>query len=467
MKKLLAFLLAVIITVTVFTVSSAKEINTMSEDVRFSLEQETGDIKWLDGIKISSLYSADRVLLWENVFTPANGDIDSELSFIKTGVEYDLGDKFNGLSFDWYDNFCFRYEIPEFDALVTEAENELADKNGSKTVTYKLLDHYEYYPLFFTLNLPDVLIQRYMRSWQEERSPFYHSPSVPLSRADGFLEKLCDFIKIPVREDDEINIVVEQTDSGFAYSSDTFSVFNITCHNAVFEEKLYFGIYNRIEKNGEYVDMSHIPGGNGIYALPFSDNDIYYEDMKNVYPLDDTSSVIGLHGDTENSVLYLMLSENGKYILKIIDEKTMTDISELELFDYAHDEEWVYSYFGDSFAVFLKNDCELKAVARGTDGAFNEVLNYNFPEEKENVLTGYFYESRFIYDGNRIVACIPERDRYSPDLIFQRACGLDIFVFSDNSLCYHGKWSCSLGEYALYKSPFCQYINEKIKIEFE
>ena len=114
MKKLLAFLLAVIITVTVFTVSSAKEINTMSEDVRFSLEQETGDIKWLDGIKISSLYSADRVLLWENVFTPANGDIDSELSFIKTGVEYDLGDKFNGLSFDWYDNFCFRYEIPEW-----------------------------------------------------------------------------------------------------------------------------------------------------------------------------------------------------------------------------------------------------------------------------------------------------------------------------------------------------------------
>lgn len=468
MKKTLALLLTVIALCSALSVHCARTINTMSRDVSYTAVNERGDRKLLEGIKIRTLIGAEWVLLWENTFEPFSSDISTDVSYIKTGLKYEAPKEFWGLSCMYYDKYSFRYEIPEYNDMLTEAENKLQDSYGEITVSCKLKDYYDYYPLFVQLELPDFSMQISMKSFEEYNS-FYHHPDFPLDRADGFYEKLSDFIKIPVEENEEISITVENSQYGISYSSDNIDNYCPEITNAVFDDRLYFSVSNVYEyEPGLYklVDMSQIPGGNGIYTVAFSENDVFYEDMKNAFPLPDNCTVKGLYADKVNARLYVMLLENGKYLLKVLDERTMTEISQIELTDLYYSDWMSFSFEGD-FAVFVKNDLEIITVLIDEKGKLSKAQHYRFETENEYEWYNYPYDADFAYTDGRLIVCIPDKAEFNNALGLYSGCGFDLFIFGSDDIEYYARYVCSLSEYARYKMSFTQSINEKVSIELQ
>lgn len=473
MKKTLAILTALVLIAGTLTVFCGTEINGLSSDVTYNLLEEKGDRRYLEGIKVRTMLHHDRVILWDNIFDPL-GNTETEVTFKKTGIPYDASKEFPGLDFLWYDFNFMMYENEEFAEKIQKAEEELSENPGKKTVEFRMADYYDYYPLYFMLSLPGFRIEKIFRDGLGNMTPVYYE-SLEGSRSEGFLAKLASFIKIPVLQDvvREITVESEHAADGsvemYSYSSNVIDAFELTSYNAVFSDKCYFSFSNRTQgdegKEGRFVDTSLIPGGYGIYAFSFSETDIYYEDMKNVYPIPSDSTVVGLYGDEENSLLYLFLWEQGKYVFKVIDENTMTDISEIEIFDYSSAEDWVHTVIKENFALFVKNDFEIKVVERKADGTYAVSLGYTMPKDNEYKWTNIPFGGEYAFDGERLIIAVPERDIYY-DEENQRSCVLELFIFGSNEVLYYGKWDCSLSESTDYHSAFCSYLDGR-KVEIE
>ncbi len=465
MKKTLAFLLVLILASGSLTVLCGAEINRMSSDVSYRLLEEKGDRAYLEGIKIGTNLHHDRILLWENIFDPS-GDTETEISFKKTGLPYRESKEFPGLDFLWYNSDFLMFENEEFAEKIQKAKEELSEISEEITFEFRMADYYDYYPVYFMLNLPDFYINTAPRDGMVGKQPFYYE-SIDQDRAEGFNKKLGSFIKIPVLTDDVRKITVESNFVKnslvkYSYFTNVNDTFELTAFNAVFSDKCYFSFSNRTQgeanKEGKFVDTSLIPGGYGIYAFSYSANDVNYEEMKNVYPLPADSTVVSLHGDEENSLLYLYLWENGKYIFKVIDENTMTDISEVELFDYSGASDWVYTFTAKDFSLFVKNDFEIKVVERKPDGTYEVRLEYNMPQENEYNWTSFPFGSDYVFDGEKLIVAVPERSIYSDDEN-QRSCLLELFIFGNKEILYYGKWDCSLSESTDFYSAFCEYLD--------
>lgn len=454
MKRMLAFLTALIIAATSLSVVFGKEINKMSTDVRYTLETEYGDRSLLEGISFKTYASNERYLIWENTFDPF-GETESVLTFKKTRLKFEPHKIGTSLQFLSYGYDFFINANQKIKNTIIKAAKDV-NEGESKTINIKFSDFYTYYPLYFSLGLSDT------STIQKAFSSHYVSPDFSYDDMENLDNALNDFLKIPVKENDIWNVKISKTNGEYAYYFTNDKSFDFSCMDVVFDNKIYFTFSNSTLINndnpGEKVDTSLIPGGYGIYLLPFSEGKVHYDKLENVFPINENSTVLYLYKDEYNSYLYLMLSENGKFTLKIIDEKSMQEIYSEELFDYSH-KDWVHTVIKDDFAVFFKNEYEIKVIAKNQNGGFSQVIHYKIPEDNEFYTQNHPYSSEFEFDNGRLIMCSP--DTYINNLSVERYLNLHAFIFTENGLSYYGKWNCSLGEYSIREYPFCTYMDER------
>ncbi|MBR3767783.1 MAG: hypothetical protein IKL10_06045 [Clostridia bacterium] len=469
MKKTLAFLVCLIIVFTSLTIVTANEIYLQGDDVRFSVKKEVGDRKYLEGVNIDTTIDAKGTLLWKTDFTPL-GSTKTDLSFHKLSYPIDQGRSYFGLSFNNNSDIMGVGSIFEKAGLnINEIKNSLTENGETKTVTIKMKDYFDYYPMIIDLDLPGNNI-----SWNygvfDEVGEYYSD--MPKERMNGFIKAIEDFLKIPVLDNDIREWKIEKSIGGYSYGSTWINSFSFYSYNAVFSDKCYFTFNNRVEDydNGTSVtvDTSQIPGGYGIYVLPFDEKTVYYEQIKNVYPINGESTVIRMFPNTEMGQIYLMLHENDKYIYKIIDEKTMTDICSIEIFDYT-DFDYVECANKDDYMIFCKNDYEIKVVSKNEKGEYTVAMECVIPEEHE-AWAAYPYSAAHAFDGERLVLCYDITHNYYEGI--RNNCELDILVITNEGIVYYSRWDCSLGEMIhenSYYSNFCNfsYYGESVKVSIE
>ncbi len=467
MKKLTA-LLTVLVLLSVFVCTAmAKEMLFQGENVVFKCTASEGDEALLEGVSTDIRFTVGGYINWDVSFSPL-GEIEAELSFSKI-PEREYYSFAEGLGDSFLDVFDLARRDARLGEYVGDYRNDLAD-GETKTFTVRMSDYFEYYPIRPSLRLGDISIDYdhvYDESIDDFRldSRFY---GISEERGRGFLKALEDFLKIPVYEDDVRIETVEKVSHGsYSFSSDYRNSYSFNFYNAVFDDIFYFTVTNRLplsDGSGFYtVDTSHIPGGYGIYGVPTAKNDVKYEEMKNVYPIEDGCSVFDFGKlSSAEDVLYLALSRDDKYVIRFIDPKTMTDISELELFSLGFNDA-VYFIEYEDFIVFYKNSFDIKVVTRTGEGNFAEVFHTIVPEDN-TISWDYFpTQSYCAFDGERLVIFTEEMRQYFDEK--DMSLTSEIIVLTENGIGYYGKWETSLGSIVkFYQESTVQFDEYRVKI---
>ena len=465
MKRVLCFLLVLLLLgaslVTVTGVALVKE----SDNVTFTVIDEWGDRRNLQGVTADMEFTHNEKLNWSVEFTPL-GETKTEYEYNTivsnkgeayrlygiTNANYNLLDLKN-------DNWQLKSDI---EALKDEAVND----GDIRTMTFRMKDYFEYYPVNFNFSVDEMSVSWYTAMGYDDVGSYSFS-GISYSRGNSFLQAMRDFLKIPVHEDDVREIRIHRHEGGtYSYGGAYSGSFDFDFYNAVFSDMIYFTFRNEIAKHDQgeekrVVDTSLIPGGYGIYALPLTENDVKYEEMKTVYSIPASATVRALMKNEERNELYLALHENGKYVLHVIDIATMTDISVIELFDF-HEDGYVHVNQYEDFLVFIKNSVDFNVVKRTEDGKYESALTGAMPPEIIADRDYFSGNSRFAFDGERLVVLVIEDSGYEEISIL--SIQPDVMVFTKDGLQYYCKWLCSLGEPAVHWPQFVYKKSDSVRI---
>ncbi len=470
MKKsfaVLALFMAVVLSGTAFVGIS---LHRTGRNVIFENVYEEGDRQLLEGITVCTQITHDGILSWQTQFSPCTQETKSQLSFDKDGYSDISNGTTYGISFGFADlvylasvNSSLKEDINEFKASMT-GDYEV------KRFTFNMKDYFEYYPVNVAAELPGIKIFREYESPIQSFSGEYEAGGISQSCCQNTVAAINSFIRIPVADTETMEYEFKKIGDSFSYASiDSGFQFSSTC--AVVDNYCYFSFFNRpVSSDGKFenaVDTSLIPGGYGIYRIPFSEGDIGYDRIENVYPLSSDSSVAELQYDSETGQLYVFLVENGKYVFNAVDEKTMNKVYTAELFDFT-DCDYVNSYIYDGFVVFIMNSCNVKVVTK--DGKNSESP---FTVEIENGDVRWHGATNYpdmYFDGKKLIIFSVD-DGWTPEGEEYRSCTLLAKVLTEeDGIAYNGKWHCSLGERkeAGESQPFCTFnYKNSIKISYD
>lgn len=468
MKRLSAALIALCLTAAFLCTAVAKEMQFLGENVVFTRTASEGDETLLEGVSADIRFTLDGYINWDVEFTPL-GKTQAWLSFSKI-PEREYYSFTEGIGEPFKDIFELAKRNEKLAEYVGNYRTDLA-YGEAKTYTVRMSDYYEYYPMRPSLNLEKISID-YDSIYDESTDDFvlsYRFSGISGERGRGFLAALEDFLKIPVySEDVRSETVTKSSEYSYSFSSDYQNSYSFNFNNAVFDDMLYFTVTNRIplsDGSGYYtVDTSEIPGGYGIYSVPLTENDVKYEQLKTVYRLEDGCSVYAFGKlSSFEDVLYLAVSCDGKYVIRFIDRKTMTDISEIQLFDLGINDAVYFNEYED-FIVFYKNSFDIKVVKRSEDGGFSEVFATAVPE-KNNMSWDYFPSlSHCAFDGERLVIFTEEMRQYFDEK--DTSLTVEIIVLTRDGVGYYGKWENSLGSVVLHwQESTVQFDGYKVKLE--
>lgn len=335
---------------------------------------------------------------------------------------------------------------------ITKAYVELADTIGANEEAEKeiyLKDYIDYYRYTVQLDIPGTDIYR-NASWTNK--------TVKQEQEKYAIEKLNDFFKIPVLEGERHSIFVGKNEQGNIYHTGSGSgesdYYYMWTFNAIAENDLYF-TFDTHSWNGVVVDTSLIPGGYGIYCLPFDGSlegseenadriSADVDGLKMVYSLDPQIDVMHLHLNDNKDKLILHAEESGKYVVTVIEVSTMNTLQKIEVMDW--DKDYGYQiYEEDNFFVNMvhktQEEGKIEAVvftenknAECEIAFISEIQNKNIPSfNTSNMYLGF--------DGTRLAMSGFLEDEEQG---YRETCNLFLAVCDASGMQYYGEYRNSL-----------------------
>ena len=451
MKKALIIFLALAVLLTSGAVWTFADAYKEQDNVIFTEETVYGDIKYANDIQVTrSIYLGDA--RWKSVCGINEGKVVTETDF----TYYDFGRSYEGgPNYDsiWLSTVSY----PDFsgsvknDKELTAERKKLQDDfdeltkdsiDNPVTVTFRLGDYYEFYPIGLSI-------------WLPEKTNIYGEADYEAE--NDIVKQFRDFFKIPVPDSEfttvkasvsygaggRIETVTEKTHNYF------FNTRSVVCDSAA-----YFTFDNKFPDSDEKVDTSHILGGYGIYRLPYdksSDEDllnntvntkVHADKLEMVYPLSEDTHVFEMMASFDKKHIYLLTKQDGKYYFTVVDEMTMTDLQRFEL-DMNEGAPYFHSAH-DGYVVITRN-----SEQEGTDILLYEE-NEGLYEKKADIRTDYtIFDSDIYWDGERLAA-VKKYDavRENTDLWghyeLSYNCGFTLTVFDSEKTLYRGNFASSL-----------------------
>ena len=449
---ILVLLSAGAITVIATAVNADKDTVTHTEEVIY------GNSSVAKGVRVTSQSHLHNNLIWNSVYT-VGGDTETEFSFHNIKKYSDGKPHFSAMIIHSGINFGFDINKPaEKQTGLAKLYKELYDsldyeEEGSLTV--RLADCYEFYPIDVNVNLPDVFFSAGIGDFEDDS--FFIS-TIEGQQAKSIYDKICEFIKIPVLEDEYLDINVKKhrggtVGFGHGYSDKGSDYYSFSTQSTYTDKVCYFTINNKTEQ-GEIMDFSNIPGGYGVYALPYGNFAIHANDLSMVYKLDESVTVNYMTVNKEQTKLLLSVVENNITYLEIIDLTTMTQLQRIAVSNgqshiiYPEDGFIVYE-FEDTIAVVEEKNGEytLKLAAEKFDSSV-------FKEQPFYFKSG----AAFDFDGEHLVMV----DNVWFEDGWYDKCGFFIAVYGEDGMLYYGKYENSLdtNAQAAYHYKFnCQPMN--------
>lgn len=331
---------------------------------------------------------------------------------------------------------------------------ELAQKTDAgeeNSAQIRFIDYYKYYPIEIELQVEDI----HYYDWDFERAMDQETYREERDcEARALYEKMTEFFKIPVLPDESVNIHLRKNTEGHINSwghsrggeGEGYSLYTQSC---VAEDAVYFSINNR-SGDGDIMDTGLIPGGYGLYCLPFVPGGeeketltmLCPEKLEMVYALPEKESVRWLRVSEDQQRLILITNEEERFTIRVIRREDMTT---MQVLTYPGVQEEI-----DDSNVFWEEDHLLLRLREGKlmlfevemDGTFERKFSVvsdptgelDLPLWSENAVTDWNGEKLAVLMGENIVYG-------KPDSVY---CGAVLAVYDHNGLLYCGKLGSSL-----------------------
>jgi len=307
--------------------------------------------------------------------------------------------------------------------------------------TIFLRDYYAYYPLTGVISLPGLELD-----WSES-TRFDEEPE-PGSEA-ALIQRFRDIFRIPVSEDAQavLTLTLHRSSSGrwssvgwgMSFSGDSYDMAPVS---VIVGQKCFFCFSNRTEK-GQLVDTSLIPGGYGVYCLPFDADEqgltrADADGLAMVYPLEEDVLPVALATDSGGEDLLLYTREEGHYVLRVLDPITMTLRQRLELMDCPAESDPLFLWQGEGFSLFLCWQGQAVVLRRDDRGLYTAALVTDATElAARSSLSWDNNDMDVAFDGTRLAIA-------GSSFHISTGRGFQLAVLDESGLAYYGLWSSSL-----------------------
>ncbi len=476
------------------------------EAVEYTLLEEYGDRSAAEGLMISLSEHFDYRLLWKSQICPADQHPKGEtrLSLSYRAIHDDPRDIEYGVSI--YKDLSVRNydEVGRNRFGLHKAIDEMyqaAGPGGRSVKTVALKDYYDYYPMSIFIRLPglnyysDSAELEYRKDEEITNEPEYCA-----------IKALQDFLRIPVPENEYVFLELERSYSEGFYSVGTTSAYSEIMYSyyqhagsgtedsqwAAYDQRsmeylqslpedtddfdeayltsfsdaadgcCYF-TFDPHTVQGRLLDTSLIPGGYGIYLLPYGyvDQDDYYRydhysgydvfenGLRMFCPLNENIRVLDLHLSPDGRHILLHYASEGRYMIDVIDVQSAELVQTLDLREYSPGEMWSTVIRGDDFQLIRFDGSGFCVLAKDAGGLYSIVIDYKY-EDTAPERQIYLMENdlcQFDLRDGRLAVCAPCSMGYAYyELSRGHVCGFDAAIYSADGLEYYCSYDSSLDE---------------------
>ncbi len=448
---------ALIILVVLFVISLGagvwvwSDIDRVDDEVIIEENVRYGDMAAAEGLSMDIHTLYDYNLFWDTHFESGQSGLQQS-SFLATAKKnYDFGEPYySGIELHSMLNY-FR-DVEELgpdctglDKAFYELYQQL-EPSGYSEKTIWLKDYMDYYPIGGNLSMPgvDMFFEGDEEFWGEVNSSEVH-------------KQLNEYFKIPVLENEDYWISLGLDENGRINTrgngtADKGGVmgetnsYDLYTDSVIMPDAIYFTINNRTAVDGVLADTSLIPGGYGIYRIPYSLTDgvvnVDFDSLSTVKQLDEQFHTVYIMSDEAQEKLIVVGDTNDRLSMLVIDAATMETEQDIELDTGDELHCWQYER-GEGFFMFYLKDNRMALVERQPSGEY--LLRFTIHDIAAEEMYNRYNISDVAWNGEKLALCgfksFGDRDwRYVADFYYAvyDETGLVCFVDCDSSLSVNG-----------------------------
>lgn len=460
MKRLVILFLAVLLAVSA-VLASALALGSTQEQVVYQEAVISGDSAAADGLRLSLLsYGSREHPRWATDYffgSPDTSQTDFRFRTVIPVQSYP-DSEYRGVVLNSIGDYFGMDHLSDIFRLETQSGSDKVfsgllgayqqlyneTPEGELTNTYlRIRDYCQYYPLAGTMELASGGYH-----WNVYSDSSYYALGTESARVFN------EYFRIPVLEDDWIQIVVDKRKSGSSMESVDVSesrkgsdVFRLTSVGICFENTAYF-TFNPLTEQGNVVDTSLIPGGYGLYGYAYNDRgERDANSLTTLCPLDPTFEPYDMTVDKENrNLLYFSVKDGNRY-LTVISLDTMEILQTVCILENLKDG-WQFHKLLDNCVVAVSEKNGISLWEKNTQGVFE----YRFTaamDGEEKVFD--LYEGEYAFDGHRLA--IVQREVLSAQL--PGACGFLVNIYTEEGCAYRGSYNSSLETLTQWPQAIC------------
>lgn len=479
MRKSLALFLVLLVCVIGGTCYVSADLLKEKDNVQIAETVILGDKSVVEGVTVERNVKYDTHIRWNTTYVVGEeAKCDTIYTFDEQGKLYEENiRRYEGIELHTNVIRAFEDASEKAEDLtgVDRAMKELFDETEPGQENSKIIDlkdYLDFYEYEITIELPGDITHHFLNREELEESLAYYGNDKnywgslyleELKEELHILETFTEFFKIPVIDNHLYEIAVSKDKDGNLYgwsygtangggSSGNVSMgstltdsdsFNMWAISAFTEDMCYF-TFDPYTDNGQLVDTSYIPGGFGIYQLPFDKENgtIDVDNLRLVYALDPTEDILNLHYDERRNTLLLLGHKDAEtgYQMTVFDADTM-EVKQ-EVF-YSDDGYGAGIYMGDDFIVLETMD-DVIVLSVEENGTYQKELECDIKCLKEQTSVEYldFARMDFDWDGGKLIFAGALNDRTS--YRYYQSCGFYLAVYDKTGLIYYGEYVSSL-----------------------
>ena len=483
MRKTLVIFLALVLVCGCGAALAAQAVGALREDITFQEHIFSGNPAAADGLTVQLNAGMQHKLNWESTVQFSAQDYRAETSFcfLPAGQAEQPEMSYRGVEINFYHDAAttgsddvFGFSTAYQSLLDTLSPGE----SGSRTIRFA--DYYDAYPFEFYIDLPGVRYET-LANWENvsEDSEWLGE------RAQAALGR---YFRIPVLPDEYVELGIDKDMDGKGSARSISSVmdgdrFWMNTECVVTDDACFFWFSNRTDQD-KLVDTSLIPGGYGIYMLPYgplspeaeasafyggNTNEVYTDQLTCFFPVDPETRIEHLWLTPDKTRLLLHTVENNIYYVTLIDCKTGAVLQKLEVSTFDPKENYANITETADFVCIQQTQGRICVLTQDADGLYQIALRSDYlPDDLYSPV--YATVRAMAFDGNRLAIVNndetvlsndgPSAAAYlagstealiTPDGTYVGNCGFILTVFDETGLAYSGGYVSSLES--------CNYVN--------
>ncbi|MBR6700319.1 MAG: hypothetical protein IKL72_01165 [Firmicutes bacterium] len=324
MKKCLILVLCLLLISTCSIFAAHSIIDPKQDQVQVEETVLSGDVKAAEGLSVTTHIGASGHLFWDTC-CKLGEDMETSTDFRFSHKEEH--------HFEYIDDQAIMLEmendfsaggIIDYEGL-NDAIKHVADNTGPSErheETVDLKDYYDFFPLDVRIGMSHCFF--------DSTDPFYEEPD-----AQGILTTFNEFFRFPITGPYLQSVTVQKDMDGNIIELQVTSADNACFYLETISEVSKNNCWFTFKFQGDTrPGTGSIPGGYGIYCLPFSDAEegdpnyssypimVHPEDLKNAYPLSENAEVMDLYYSEKFDRLFLTTIEDGWHWVTVLDGST-------------------------------------------------------------------------------------------------------------------------------------------------